>query len=99
MLIFVGSYTSKINRMNHFIDGLKMRFRKKGLSEIDINNKIRKYYYYSVAILLVYSLAAVAFVFLDRFKKNDTIVTFSFFLFFFVCIRIFLSLSKSTNEI
>jgi hypothetical protein len=99
MLIFVGSYTSKLTRMNYFIDGLKMRFRKKGLSEIEINNKIRKYYYYSVAILLVYSLAAVAFVFLDRFKKNDAIVNFNFFLFFFVCIRIFLSLRKSTKEI
>jgi len=99
MLIFVGSYTSKLIRMNYFIDGLKTRFRKKGLTEIEINNKIRKYYYYSVAILLVYSLAAVAFVFLDRFKKSDASVTFSFFLFFFVVIRIFLSLRKSTKEI
>ena len=49
---------SKITMMN-FGDALKLRFRKKGLSEIEINNKIRTYYYFSVAILLAYSLAAV----------------------------------------
>jgi hypothetical protein len=78
---------------------LKLRFRKQGLSEIEINNKIRKYYYSSIAILVIYSLVAVACVFLDRFKKNDAIVNFNFFLFFFVVIRIFLSLRKSTKDI
>jgi len=78
----------------NFIDGMTLRFRKQGLSENDIRIKLRKYYFYSKAALVIYLLVFILLVLLGRFNITDIFAMVLFFIWFVVIVQLFLQLRK-----
>lgn len=78
----------------NFIDGMNLRFRKQGLSENEIRIKVRRYYFFSKAALVVYLLVFVLLVLLDRINITNIFAMVLFFIWFVVIVQLFLQLRK-----
>ena len=81
----------------NFCDKMTSRFRKQGLSENEISIRLSKFYFYSKVALIIYLLALILLVFLDRFKTANISVLVLFFIWFAVCLMMFLQLRKHTK--
>jgi hypothetical protein len=81
----------------NFCDKMTLRFRKQGLSDNEISNKLRKYYFYSKVALVIYLFALILLVLRDRFEAENIFVLILFIIWFAVCLMMFLQLRKYTK--
>ncbi len=86
----------KKSKMN-FSDKMTLRFRKQGLSDNEIRTRLKKYYLFSKVALLIFLLSLVLLILRDRFKTENISVLVMFFIWFAVCIMMFLQLRKYTK--
>ena len=77
-----------------FSDKIALKFRKRGLSGNEINNRLRTYYFYSKILLWVYLFGILLLVGFNKLKTADHFAIILFFIWFVVCLRIFLSLRR-----
>ena len=80
-----------------FCTKMILKLRKQGSSENEISIKLRKYYFYSKVALVIYLVALVLLVLRDRFKIENISVIILFFIWFAVCLMMFLQLRKYTR--
>ncbi len=81
----------------NFSDKMTLRFRKQGLSDNEIRTRLKKYYLFSKVALLIFLLSLVLLILRDRFKTENISVLVMFFIWFAVCIMMFLQLRKYTK--
>lgn len=78
----------------NFCDVKVGQFRKQGLSENEIYDKMSRYFLYSKVFLIVYIFVTVLLVILNRLKTTDISALILFFILFAAILQMFLMFRK-----
>ena len=81
-----------------FLDSFKNKLQKKGLSELSIQNRIKRYYRFLVTLLLIYVVIIIALLISNKIDKHNVTILILLLVQVILCIRFIIIFRSGLNN-